>query len=43
VVRSLADPTLRAKLVPAGFRRLADDEWRSGRPRNRLAEGVSWH
>jgi hypothetical protein len=43
VVRSLADPALRAKLVPAGFRRLDDDEWRSGRPRNRLAEGVSWH
>ena len=43
VVRSLADPSLRAKLVPAGFRRLGDDEWRSGRPRNRLAEGVSWH
>lgn len=43
VVRSLADPALRAKLVPAGFRRLDDDEWRSGRPRNRLAEGASWH
>ncbi len=43
VVRSLADPALRAKLVPAGFRRLGDDEWRGGRPRNRLAEGVSWH
>lgn len=43
VVRSLADSTLRAKLVPADFRRLGDDEWRSGRPRNRLAEGVSWH
>lgn len=43
VVRSLADPALRAKLVPAGFRRLDDDEWRAGRPRNRLAEGASWH
>jgi hypothetical protein len=43
VVRSLADPALRAKMVPVGFRRLNDDEWRSGRPRNRLAEGVSWH
>jgi len=43
VVRSLSDPTLRAKLVPAGFRRLGDDEWSSGRPRNRLAEGASWH
>lgn len=43
VVRSLADPAVRAKLVPAGFRRLGDDEWRAGRPRNRLAEGVSWH
>ncbi len=43
VVRSLAEPALRAKLVPAGFRRLGDDDWRAGRPRNRLAEGVSWH
>jgi len=43
VVRSLSDPALRAKLVPAGFRRLGDDEWSSGRPRNRLAEGASWH
>lgn len=43
VVRSLVDPALRAKLVPAGFQRLGDDEWQSGRPRNRLAEGVSWH
>ncbi len=43
IVRSLAEPLLRAKLVPAGFRRLGDDEWRAGRPRNRLAEGVSWH
>jgi len=43
IVRSLAEPSLRGKLVPAGFRRLGDDEWRAGRPRNRLAEGVSWH
>jgi len=43
VIRSLADPTLRAKLVPAGFRRLGDDEWQGGRPRNRLVEGASWH
>ncbi len=43
VIRSLADPGLRAKLVPAGFRRLDDDEWRRGRPRNRLVpEGASW-
>lgn len=43
VVRSLANPGLRAKLVPAGFRRLDDAEWQGGRPRNRLAEGASWH
>lgn len=43
VVRSVGDPAVRAKLIPAGFRRLGDDEWRAGRPRNRLAEGVSWH
>lgn len=43
VIRSIADPTLRAKLVPAGFRRLGDDEWQGGRPRNRLVEGASWH
>lgn len=43
VVRSLADPSVRAKLVPAGFRRLDDSEWRGGRPRNRLAaQGASW-
>lgn len=44
VVRSLAEPARRAKLVPAGFTRLSDDEWRRGRPRNRLAAaGASWH
>jgi hypothetical protein len=43
LIRCLADPGLRAKLVPAGFRRLDDDEWRRGRPRNRLVpEGASW-
>lgn len=43
VVRSLRDPALRAKLVPAGFRRVGDDQWRAGRPHNRLAaEGASW-
>jgi len=44
VVRSLAEPSLRAKLVPAGFRRLDDEEWRGGRPRNHLADrGAWWH
>lgn len=44
VVRSVngRHPRL-AKLLRAGFERTDDTEWRSGRPRNRLAEGAaSW-
>lgn len=44
IVRSVADSARRAKLVPVAFRRLSDDEWRRGRPQNRLvaAEGAAW-
>lgn len=43
VVRSPSVPARRAKLVPVAFRRLSDDEWRRGRPHNRLAaEGAAW-
>ncbi|CAN5214668.1 hypothetical protein BH18ACT4_BH18ACT4_13360 [soil metagenome] len=36
-------PPRLVKLLRAGFDRLDDDQWRSGRPRNRLAEGAtSW-
>ncbi len=43
VVRSLSVPLHRAKLVPVTFHRLSDDDWRRGRPHNRLAaEGAAW-
>jgi hypothetical protein len=42
VVRTLdGRPPRLAKLVRAGWRQTSDEEWRSGRPRNRLAEGES--
>jgi len=44
VVRAIdGRPPRLAKLLRAGFDRVGDDEWRSGRPRNRLAVGAtSW-
>ncbi|MGH9154985.1 MAG: RNA ligase family protein, partial [Acidimicrobiales bacterium] len=43
VVRSLERPDLRAKLLTTAFVRIDDDDWRGGRPRNRLAdEAASW-
>lgn len=45
VVRRMdgAEPRV-AKLLRAGFNRLGDDDWRAGRPRNRLREGApTWH
>jgi hypothetical protein len=43
VVRSLDAPPKRTKIVRAGFDRLAEGEWRRGRPRNRLADQeASW-
>ena len=45
VVRSLQNPSERAKILRAGFDRLDDDAWGRGRrPRNRLADQeASWH
>jgi hypothetical protein len=41
--QSPGEPRL-AKLVRAGFDRTGDDEWRAGRPHNRLMAGeASWH
>lgn len=43
VVRPLAGGAPRAaKLLRPGFRPISDDDWRRGRPRNRLAAGVAW-
>lgn len=44
VVRSLQDPSERAKMLRAGFDRLDDDAWSRGRrPRNRLVDQeASW-
>jgi hypothetical protein len=43
VVRPLTGGEPRAaKLLRRGFRTISDDDWRRGRPRNRLAAGAAW-
>jgi RNA ligase len=37
-----ADAPRLGKLLAPGFDRLGDDDWRRGRPRNRLAEAATW-